>query len=145
MAPGIPVAGAAPTGAQGEMPMMNMGMVPGAAYQAPVTPAAMPNPAWGQPPSNPPPVPPPNQLQAPDSQSGPMPAVTAQPKSGQVGNDVSTVVSVGSFPQSGRTQTAEALRRQSRQQSSYLALMFLFGAALFLVGVVIVLIISLMG
>jgi hypothetical protein len=45
---------------------------------------------------------------------------------------------------STKTRKARSLRRESKAQSSYFALMFLMSAALFLVGVIIVLIISLL-
>ncbi len=138
MAPGVPVVGMAPTGMQAGAPIMHTGMVPGGVQEGPVAPVAVPNPAWGQPPSNPPPIPPPNQPLAPAPQSGPIPVVPAQPQSGYAGNVVSTSGSGESFPQGQRTQTAKALRHRSRQQSKHLALMFLFGSALFLIGVFIV-------
>jgi hypothetical protein len=139
--PGYP---AAPTGGQVEMPMTNPAMVQGAGYptpMAPAGPAGMPNPGWGQPPSNPPPVPPPNEPLAPHQQAGPVGSVAGQPQPSAAGT---LAVSGKTANRSSRTSTARTLRRRSQERSSYFAIMFLFGAALFLVFVVIVLVVSLL-
>jgi hypothetical protein len=131
-----------PTGGQGEIPMANPAMMQGAGYptpMAPTGPAGMPTPGWGQPPSNPPPVPPPNEPQAPHQQTGPVGNVAGQPQPSAAGN-------VGTPGVSGETtkRSTRSEERRSQERSSYFAMMFLFGAALFLIGVVIVLVVSLM-
>ncbi len=136
-----------PTGGQGEIPMANPATMQGAGYptpMAPTGPAGMPAPGWGQPPSNPPPVPPPNEPQAPHQQTGPVGNVAGQPQPSAVENVGTPGIPGEATKRSTRTRTARTLRRRSQERSSYFAMMFLFGAALFLIGVVIVLVVSLM-
>jgi len=138
---------AGPTGVQGEVPMSNPGMVQGAGYPTPMAPGGpvgMPNPGWGQPPSYPPPVPPPNEPLAPHQQVGPVGNVAGQPQPGGAGTTGTPVVSGDPAGRNARTNTARTLRRRSRERSSYFAIMFMSGAALFLLFVVIVLVVSLM-
>jgi len=138
---------AAPVGAQGEMPMANPGMMPGTGYPAPMAPTGpggMPAPGWGQPPSTPPPVPPPNEPQAPHQQVNPVGNVPSQPQPSGMGTAVTPAASGETPVRSAKTSTARSLRRRSRERSWNNAMMFVCGAALFLVFVVIIAIVSLM-
>jgi hypothetical protein len=62
---------------------------------------------------------------------------------GRGGPGVTAATEGAAIVRDQKTRQGRTRRRQSRVQSSYLALMFLFSAALFLIGMVIVLIISL--
>lgn len=121
----------------------------GAAYPEAAAPigtapmAAPVQPYQGLPPSGPPPVPPPSNAPAPSAQTPQQPQWNPQEPAGPVGAAVHQ--QAGGTPNlpKAKARTARSMRRESRAQSSYFALMFLMCAAIFLVGVVIVLIISL--
>jgi len=99
-------------------------------------------PAWFQPPANPPPVPPPSAgSQSPEP---PRPiAWSPHTQSGPVGSGVTAALSGSVRPASARTNTAKSLRSESRARSAVLAVTFLLVAATFLIGMVVVLLISL--
>jgi hypothetical protein len=102
------------------------------------------SPAWFQPPANPPPVPPPSPGSQPPEPPPPRPiAWSPQGRSGPVGSSVSAALSGGVPPATVKTSTAKSLRRESRARSSALALTFLIVAATFLIGMVVVLLVSL--
>jgi hypothetical protein len=113
--------------------------VPGQAGQ----PAPPDHPAWLQPPATPPPVPPPGMGSQPAEHPTPRPiAWTPHSRSGPVGSRVAAALDGGLLP-AAKTSTAKSLRRQSRSRSSMLAVTFLLVAATFLIGMVLVLLLSL--
>lgn len=113
--------------------------VPGQAGQ----PAPPEHPAWLQPPATPPPVPPPGMGSQPPEHPTPRPiAWTPHNRSGPVGSRVAAALDGGLLPAT-KTRTAKSLRRQSRSRSSMLAVTFLLVAATFLIGMVLVLLLSL--
>lgn len=102
------------------------------------------NPAWFQPPAVPPPVPPPSPGGQPSEPPPPRPiAWSPQGRSGPVGSSVSAALNGSVQPATVKTSTAKSLRRESRARSSALALTFLIVAATFLIGMVVVLLVSL--
>jgi hypothetical protein len=69
-------------------------------------------------------------------------AWTPHSRSGPVGSRVAAALDGGLLPAT-KTRTAKSLRRQSRSRSSMLAVTFLLVAATFLIGMVLVLLLSL--
>jgi hypothetical protein len=88
-------------------------------------------------------VPPPSN--APSAQPTSQPQLAPQPPAGpEITVQKQTGEGSGDLPKPrSKVSKSRSLRRESRARSSYFALMFLMCSAIFLVGVVIVLIISL--
>ncbi len=151
----VPVAGPAPAFGVA-MPAANPAALYGTTAGAlPAAPAGQPSapsmpgqptppsgPAWFQPPANPPPVPPPSAGSQPLEPPRPI-AWSPHAQSGPVGSGVTAALSGSVQPASARTNTAKSLRRESRARSAVLAVTFLLVAATFLIGMVVVLLISL--
>ena len=131
---------AGPITARPEVPLARPAYAP-QQLQQPTPPAG---PAWYQPPANPPPVPPPSAASMPPEPPAVRPiAWSPQARSGAVGTAVSSAIDgqLGAPP--AKTATGKSLRRVSRVRSSTFALAFLCVAAVFLVGVLVILILTL--
>ena len=124
------------------MPAASLGQPSAASMPGQPTPPS--GPAWFQPPANPPPVPPPSAGSQPPEPPPPRPiAWSPHARSGPVGSGVTAALSGNVQPAPAQTNTAKSLRRESRTRSSVLAVTFLLVAATFLIGMVVVLLISL--
>lgn len=111
------------------------------ALQQPAPPA---EPAWHQPPANPPPVPPPSPGSVPPEPPTVRPiAWSPHARSGPVGTAVSSAIDGQLGAPSAKTTTGRSLRRVSRERSSMLAMAFLCVAAVFLVGMLVILALTL--
>lgn len=166
---GWPPAGAAPT--TGNVPTVGMPphmpnplSPPAALYPGPAPASTMPagvagqpyappqpyqptppaGPAWHQPPANPPPVPPPGAGGMPPEPLAQQPIGWSNlGRSGPVGTAVSSAIDGQLAPLNAKTTTGRTRRRASRVKSSMLALTFLCVAAVFLLGVLLTLVLTL--
>ena len=128
------------TAGAGAMPAATVGQP--SAPSMPGQPTPPSGPAWFQPPANPPPVPPPSAVSQPLEPPRPI-AWAPCTRSGPVGSGVTAALSGSVQPASARSNNAKSLRRESRARSAVLAVTFLLVAATFLIGMVVVVLISL--
>ncbi len=148
VAPQVPTPVAGPVAPYGNAPVA--GMMPAAGTSQPYAlgqpnqPTPPAGPAWFQPPANPPPVPPPSAGSTPPEPPSPRPIDwSPHARSGPVGSAVTSAIAGHVGQPTSKTSTAKSLRRESRVRSSMLALTFLFVAAAFLIGMLVILLITL--
>ncbi len=114
------------------------------ALQQPSQPTPPAEPAWHQPPASPPPVPPPSAGSLPPQPPAERPlGWSPHTKTGPVGTAVNAAIDGHVGPPSAKTSAAQSLRRASRTRSSVLALSFLCVAAVFLIGMLVILAVTL--
>ena len=114
------------------------------ALQQPSQPTPPADPAWHQPPANPPPVPPPSPGSIPPEPPTVRPiAWSPHARSGPVGTAVSSAIDGQLGVPSRKTTSGRSLRRVSRVRSSMFAMAFLCVAAVFLVGMLVILALTL--
>lgn len=101
-------------------------------------------PAWHQPPAAPPPVPPPSVGSVPPEPPAPRPvAWSPHARTGPVGAAVTSAIDGHVKLPVSKTSSAKSLRREVRARSSMLAITFLFVAATFLIGMLVILLLTL--